>query len=307
MIRRAVRKMKSLASLEKTMRAENEVLRSKLDELLFVTHQIKNSETVKTGDFEAVTRLFTGQKIFVDTRDVSESPHLMLDGIRERGITRFFEDFAKDNLVYFDVGANFGYNTLLIGKELRNGGSLHLFEANEDLIHLLNKTLSVNGLTTKSVVNNLAVTEESGKVVTLNRYENLWGGSSIHTKEEMEKYRPIDVSFDKSYKVKTISLDDYVKQESISHVDLIKIDVEGVEDKVYAGMRRLVKQNSLHVLLEFTFDAYTDQEKFFKTLQNDFKHVEFVSDETGQVTPVRSFKHLQKIAEYEWAMLHLYH
>lgn len=279
----------------------------KMDEILYVLHQVKNAMTVKTGEFEAVTRLFTGQKIFVDTRDVSESPHLMLDGIRERGVTKFFEQIAHDGMVYLDIGANFGYNTLLIGKSLTTSGHLHLFEANPDLIPLLKKTMSVNGLTTKSTVNCVAVTEKSGDTVTLHRYKDLWGGSSLHSKQEMEAYRPVEVEFDKEYKVRTISIDDYAEEHKLKAIDLIKIDVEGVEDRVYAGMQKVVKQPSVHVLLEYTFGAYKDDDKFFSTLQKDFEHVEFVSDHDGSTHPVDSLTALKKIAESEWAMLHLYH
>ncbi len=277
------------------------------DPVIALLLEIKNSETVKTTEFEAVTRLFTGQKIFVDTRDISDSPHLMLDGIREHGITKFFQSIARDDLVYLDIGANFGYNTLLIGQALRTGGSLHIFEANPDLIPLLEKTISVNGLSSKAIINWLAVTEKSGETVTLHRYKNLWGSSSLHTTEEMERYSRKKVDFDKEYKVKSIAVDDYVLQQKLDKVDLIKIDVEGVEDRVYDGMRETVKRPEVHVLLEYTFGAYADEASFFKKMKRDFTHMEFVSDQNGSSHPIESLQQLEEVAEYEWAMLHLYH
>lgn len=295
------------ALTKKSVPVESEKSTDALNELLYVAHAIKNSETVKTGEYEALTRLYTGQKIYVDTRDVSESPHLMLDGKREMGISKFFEKIATDGMNYYDVGANFGYNTLLVGKALQTSGSLHLFEANPDLIGLLEKTMSVNGYTSIATINNVAVTEKDGKTVTLHRYKDLWGGSSLHTKEEMGAYRPIDVEFDKEYDVKSISLDGYFKKNPTDTVDFVKIDVEGFEDKVYEGMKNLIKRPEIKVVLEFTFGAYKDEEAFFNTILADFEHVYFVSDQDGKETKVTSIEEVKELSESEWAMLYMHH
>ncbi|HET6925213.1 MAG TPA: hypothetical protein VFH39_05275, partial [Candidatus Saccharimonadales bacterium] len=95
-----------------------------MDETLYFIHQIKNGMTVKTGEYEALTRLFTGQKMFVDTRDISLAPHLMFDGIWEEPLTKLILSALNENSVFLDVGANFGYFGLIAGTKIKNG-SLH--------------------------------------------------------------------------------------------------------------------------------------------------------------------------------------
>ena len=61
---------------------------TRLGDNLELVQQIRNSVTIKTGEFEALTRIFTGQKMYVDTRDISLAPHLMLDGVWEEPLTK---------------------------------------------------------------------------------------------------------------------------------------------------------------------------------------------------------------------------
>lgn len=275
----------------------------KMSEILFWLDKIKNSQSIKTGKYEALTRLFTGQKMYVDTRDVSETPHLLLDGIREESVTKAFREIWQPHFVLFDVGANFGYFPLLAGTDIEKRGiQLHLFEANPDLIELLQKTLSVNGLTECSKIVNAAISDRPGQV-TLNRLKGLWGGASINPEEKLKSYRPVEVNIDKIYDIRSITLDSYRSEENIGRVDLVKVDVEGVEDKVYDGMSETIKANpEIILMIEFTFDAYDDSRGFFKKISSDFKNL-YGIDENGFLLKISDYKEATEIATSEWLMV----
>ncbi len=276
----------------------------KSDEALFYINKIKNSITVNTGEYEAITNLFNGAKIYIDTRDVSISPHLMFNGIWEEGITRVFRELVDDATVFFDVGANFGYYSVLAG-EKNKGGSIHIFEANPDIIPLLDKSMSVNGLTSRSSINQVAVTDRSGQTAILHRSENLWGGSSLHSEKELKRYRPIVDVIDKTFKVKTLTIDDYVERNKLKKVDLMKIDVEGLEDVVYRGIGKTLRNNKgIVLLLEFTTGgAYSDEQGFFKELKRDFKYISVIDEANGSLTPIETIEQLYSAATSELVML----
>ena len=69
----------------------------RFSEIAFFANQAKNSANAYLGNGLLVTRIFTGQKMFVNAQDLSLTPHLLIDGIWEPDITPFFLDLLKDD------------------------------------------------------------------------------------------------------------------------------------------------------------------------------------------------------------------
>jgi hypothetical protein len=55
-----------------------------------------------------------GHKLFVDTRDVSITPHLLLDGLWEPWVTTVIRRIVRPGLRVFDIGADCGYYAVLM-------------------------------------------------------------------------------------------------------------------------------------------------------------------------------------------------
>lgn len=284
---------------EASSNSNHQEMREKLDELLFYVNMVKNSTTISLGDNEALTKLFTGQLMYVDTRDISLAPHLMMEGRWEPEITEHWREFVKPDSVVFDVGANFGYFSIIAGADLeKKGTQIHLFEPNERLCELIKKTLAVTGLFDNTQVVPKAVGDKKG-TVTLSRIKNYWGSTTARTGGMNEKYE-----IEEKIEVPVVSLDDYCQENKVQKVDLIKIDVEGFEDKVYKGMKNLIKRNrdNLTLFLEFTFGAYEDDAKFFKEITNDFAYCYRIKDD-GSLEEVETYETFKKSAEHEWTMI----
>lgn len=266
-----------------------------------VVDMIKNATTIKTGEYEALTRLFTGQKIYVDTRDISLAPHLMLDGVWEKEFTDFFRSFIKPESVVFDVGANFGYFALVAGTTVKReaGGSLHFFEANSAFFPYLQKTLSVNGLESVSHLVHAAVDRESGKTIDLPIYHDRWGSSGyVYVKSSKELKEQYGEVVDHHEKVKAISLDDYCKENKLPKVDVIQMDIEGAEENAYYGMRKVVKNSpDLVFFAEFAPDRFKDAAKFFNDMQKDFGYIYALPEHDGRVEPelMETYKNLKDL------------
>src|SRR5258708_38672807 len=65
------------------------------------------------GDHTLLTRTIFGHAIYLDSRDLSLTPHLFLQGYWEPEVTRFFLRIVKPRMHVVEVGANVGYYTLL--------------------------------------------------------------------------------------------------------------------------------------------------------------------------------------------------
>lgn len=246
----------------------------------------------------ALAQLYTGQKIFVDTRDISVTPHLMVDGLWEAHVTRAIATLLQEDDTFFDVGANVGYYSCVAATRLAKRHrhiNIHAFEPNPDLVELLRKTFSINGLSHTARIVATGLGEKSGEL-TLHRNDELWGSSSFR-KELAHTKKPNEV------KVPVTTLDAYCKEHKIEKVDVIKLDVEGYEDHVYAGMRYLVTSNPhLRLVMEFTFGAYENEPDFFKQLQKDFEYMYYI-DSRGEFEFIGTYDMLRSKTRDELVMI----
>jgi len=170
--------------------------------------------------------------------------------IHEPAATKlFFEYITKDSLV-IDVGGHLGYFTCIAGK-LASEGSVHVFEVDPKCINLIKKNLNVNEITNVTL-NNSAVFSKNGK-------------SKIPNLTEPTPGLSINSDLDDGYiEVDSITLDSFVTNSRIKP-DFIKIDVEGAELEVLKGMKKLLAQERLTILVEIHVD------KLLKRFNSDYR------------------------------------
>lgn len=289
------------ASVSRQINKKSDTQISKSDELLYYVNVVKNGMTVKTGEFEALTRIFTGQKMYVDTRDISVAPHLLMDGQWEMGITKVFQRIVKEGDTVLDIGANFGYFGVVAGAKVGNSGRVVLVEANKLLIPYINKSLSVNGLQSFSSVEHVAMGSTEG-FLELNVLEGYMGSSSV-VQGNYDNLAEFNTKVDHKEKVRSTSCDILCKELGIKKVDVIKIDIEGYEDVAYGGMRATIKKSpGLKIFLEFTGSSYKKPEDFFATIKKDFPFVYAISEDSG-LTPVDTYSSLKKLSGDDWIMI----
>jgi FkbM family methyltransferase len=247
--------------------------------------QVANSGIIQTSPNEIIAKLQSGLKIYLDTRDISVVPHLALDGVWEPHITKAWLSVLKPELTVFDIGANFGYFGLIAAHKIgKKNSKVVFFEANPELIPYINKTLSTNFYVEQSILENLAVADKEG-TVTLNVLKDYIGSSTLHSLEHLDKYMhdKMHLKTEKSIKVKAVSIDSYCKKNKIPKIDLIKMDIEGYEDKAYQGMRDMVaKSPDITLFMEFTKESYENPKKFYELMLSDFGHI-FLIDELGNI------------------------
>lgn len=183
------------------------------------------------GDHVALTMTKYGQKIYVDTRDISISPHILMQGDWEPWVTTAWMRAVKPGMTVVDVGANCGWFSL---QACQIGAKrVYAYEPNPGLAALAQKTSAVNGYEHRWVVNNYALGAKAGKADIMLIEENQ-GGTQVVEKGNMT--------------VLVQALDEVLPRDAPVHT--IKIDVEGYEPEVIKGAERVLSENVLQLFIE---------------------------------------------------------
>lgn len=188
-------------------------------------------------NYKFVTKLFWGRKIIFSIND-SSSSLLHSSGLLlgEFYLTKFFIKNLKDNDIFYDIGANYGFYTYL---SLEFCKEVHSFEPLPTVFKELENNLST---VNKVFLNNVAISNINGLI---NLYLSV--SSDVSTiNEEILEITPYKY-FDK-VKVKAITLDEYINNHSKPTV--IKMDAEGAESMIIEGARQFLKNNSPIITME---------------------------------------------------------
>src|ERR1043166_6526206 len=97
------------------------------------------------GDHRALCRVLGKYLMYVDTRDLSLAPHMMMNGFWEMWVTQAIVDYVKPGMRCIDVGANCGYYTLLLADLVGEKGRVWAYEPQERVFEMLKHTGRVNG------------------------------------------------------------------------------------------------------------------------------------------------------------------
>ena len=150
----------------------------------------------------------------------------------EENILSCWQTVARGAKVVLDVGANAGIYSLA-ALAIQPDAIVHAFEPTPEIAARLRATAKVNGLDHLHV-HQAAVFRKGGQA-TLRRFRGELG-----TNEGMN-FISEDLSDYCAERVKTVSLDQFCEHNSIEHVDLLKLDIQGHEHSALAGAEHLIK------------------------------------------------------------------
>ncbi|MGH9918826.1 MAG: FkbM family methyltransferase [Nitrososphaerales archaeon] len=199
---------------------------------------------VYLGDHTALVATQWGGILLVDTRDTTLSPALLLNRLWEPPTTKWFEETLHGGQVFLDVGANIGYFSLLARRLVGDDGRVIAVEAHPHLTDLLRRNMILNGFRNVTVWHRAA-----------------WSGSTeleMHTRTHFvanssigslgDDQLAVHADTEQVVKVQADSLDELVAD--VPRIDVVKVDVEGSELRVFSGLTRTFERNP-HIAVMF--------------------------------------------------------
>ncbi len=167
--------------------------------------------------------------LVIDLLDFETYQHTIPCVMKGTSEIKIQEMLLKPDSVFIDVGANCGMYTFYASCLIRKNGYIIAVEPNPRLIEVLLSTKNMNGLENVSIIAS-AVGNSSGEVSFYVPSGSSGVGSTI-------KSYTSQFSSTKEITVNMKTIDQIMDEEKCKRVDLIKVDVEGGELRVFQGGR----------------------------------------------------------------------
>ncbi len=210
------------------------------------------------GDWRSVCRVLGRFNVFIDTRDKSHAIRLLMEGYWEIHVTEVLARSLEPGMTMLDVGANYGYFSVLAGTLIGDQGRLLCFEPHPDTAEMLRDTLRVNGLKARSTVYELALADRDAA----DQVFSMKPGKPMTAR--LVEHEPADAELS-TCKVRTARLDSL--SDLPPRLDVMKIDIEGAEEQFWAGAAETIARNrDLRILLEVNSKRYADPRRFYESI-----------------------------------------
>jgi len=153
---------------------------------------------------------------------------------KEKGTIEWLTRDLRPDDVFYDVGANIGTFTIFAGRRLGDGGRIIAFEPHIPNANSLIENIFLNGLEKKVRLVTAALTDRVG--YNQFNYHSMYAGASTSQygrhSYEGQSFDPLFVELKHG-----CTIDGLVGANVIEPPDLVKIDVDGLDFEVLAGMR----------------------------------------------------------------------
>src|SRR5579859_588691 len=185
-------------------------------------------------------------RYYLNANDLRATPDV-LQGSYEPWAENLFDRLLKADQTVVDVGASFGYFTLMAADRVGKKGKVIAFEPSPVTSHLLRMNIETNGFATqfnsRVMIVSKAVAAEIGEA-------EFWADFEFTEGSHLQKVGNHPARNEGG--VHTVPVTTLDEELAGMHIDVIKIDVEGAEHLVWKGMQKIVTENpNIKLFVEF--------------------------------------------------------
>ena len=190
---------------------------------------------------EHILKIPSGLKLWINpSKDLGVERSLFETGTYERGTLNFIETHLQKGQTFIDVGANIGLMSMTARKVVGNYGQVWAFEANPRTFEIMEKNFGLNGMNSIQSFE-CGLGKERETLILIDNWSINRGAASTVVKGENAA----------SIEIKILSFDAVAVSQGI-RVDMMKIDVEGMELAVLTGAEETIQKDKPILIVEFS-------------------------------------------------------
>ncbi len=205
------------------------------------------AQSAYLGDYTGLCRILGRYKFYVDTRDRDFGSNILLDGFWEMWLTQFIARTVKPGMVVADVGAGYGYYSVLLADLVGPDGHVYAVEPDAEAASWLRRSLALNGFERQTTVCDAALADCSGRS---HGAFSLDGLTSAH-----------------------------------GRVDFLRIRATGAEETILGGISGIIRRDRPGIVLEFHREGCTDPAGFLGRLREHYPRLQQI-DHAGHAVPI---------------------
>jgi FkbM family methyltransferase len=167
-------------------------------------------------------------------------------GHRERAELGLVSAYLTAGMTAFDVGANIGVFTATMAAAVGPSGAVHAFEPLPANHRRLERTISLNG-TEQVRVSASVVTDTDGRTQLFDYGAGYESWATLAPREIETGTRTVRPEAE--IEVDAVTLDRYCDEHDIERIDVLKVDVEGAEERVLSGASGLFQRGAVDLVI----------------------------------------------------------
>jgi FkbM family methyltransferase len=232
-------------------------------------------------------KLNSGVHFKMDTNETSSVTKLLFwNGADRYEYTPIFEKLIKQCSSFIDVGSNTGYYSLLAGS-CNKAIPVYALEPASAPLYFLKRNIQINNLDERVTAHSVALSDKTGQI----EFFELDNPEQYHTKYNLAGTGSLisEGLVNKKYSshvVPAVTMDDFVIQQKIKSVDLIKLDTEGTENRILTSAHQTLTNHKPIIICETLFNTI---EKELEAIMVKYGY-EFYNHKGGKLYKVETLK-----------------
>jgi FkbM family methyltransferase len=252
------------------------------------------AQPVYVGDNEGLCRILGRYKLYVDARDRGLCAHLLLDGFWEMGLTMHIARHVRAGMVAVDIGANFGYYTIMLGALVGESGHVYAIEPAPATAAMLRRSVELNGFDKFTTVIEVAAGAGEGTQHFFVPDREPKNAQIVPSAESA------DTSAGTLHEVAQARVDALLAEQH--RIDFVKIDAEGAEEAVIAGMLATLRRDRPRLVLEFNAARAREPDHLLAILGEIYGGLRYL-DLQGNVRDTTAARLLEERFGIDWLLV----
>lgn len=217
--------------------------------------------------------------INIDTSSYVEW-ELFFRGYYEEKSINIIKKILQQGAVAFDIGANIGSHTLIMGKLVGDSGKVFAFDPHPEICKKLVDNINLNNFKNAKVFQ-LALSDKIGEMTLFSHNKTALdqGTSSLYALDNLQN----------KFKVSVSKIDKVFGDEGLDRLDFIKIDTRGSDFPIIIGGSESIKKFTPYILFEYNRGNWKYSDSTWNDAKNFFdqnKYFLYLIDESG-LSPIK--------------------